>query len=75
MLMERRSERNDNPAHTAMVIRPRDNDSDVDDYELDNYRPPFDPSTALYGDGNQEEVLQTKRDRIGMFSLLQGLEV
>lgn len=68
MLLERRSERSDNPSHNALVIRPRDSDSDLDDYAIDHYRPPFDPSTALYGDGDQEEVLEVKRDRRGMFA-------
>ncbi|KAL4875303.1 hypothetical protein BJY04DRAFT_202413 [Aspergillus karnatakaensis] len=50
----------------AMVIRPRDSDSDIDDYEIDHYRPPFDPSTAVYGDpADQEEILEVKRDRRG----------
>lgn len=65
MLLERRSERSDNPSHNALVIRPRDSDSDLDDYAIDHYRPPFDPSTALYGDGDQEEVLEVQRDRRG----------
>ncbi|KAL4931276.1 uncharacterized protein BDV17DRAFT_14038 [Aspergillus undulatus] len=67
MVMERRSERSDNPGQLAMVIRPKDSDSDLDDYAIDQYRPPFDPSTALYGDGNEEEVLEVKRDRRGMY--------
>ncbi|KAL4807046.1 hypothetical protein BDV18DRAFT_136763, partial [Aspergillus unguis] len=65
MAFERRSDRSDHAGHTALVIRPRDSDSDIDDYELDHYRPPFDPSTALYGDDDQEEVLEVKRDRRG----------
>ncbi|KAL4916953.1 hypothetical protein BDW62DRAFT_202278 [Aspergillus aurantiobrunneus] len=64
MLMERRPDRSDNTGH-AMIIRPRDSDSDSDDYAIDHYRPPFDPSTALYGDGDQEEVLEVKRNRRG----------
>ncbi|KAL3468960.1 hypothetical protein BJX99DRAFT_242435, partial [Aspergillus californicus] len=65
MLIERRDERSDNPGQLAMVIRPRDSDSDLDEYAIDQYRSPFDPSTALYGDGDQEEVLEVKRDRRG----------
>ncbi|KAL4783641.1 hypothetical protein BJX76DRAFT_357788 [Aspergillus varians] len=59
MLMESRPER------LSMVIRPRESDGDLDDYAIEQYRPPFDPSTALYGDGVQEEVLEVKRDRTG----------
>ncbi|KAL4957126.1 hypothetical protein BDW69DRAFT_48173 [Aspergillus filifer] len=65
MVMERRSEHSNNPGQLAMVIRPKDSDSDLEDYEIDNYRPPFDPSTALYGDGTEEEVLEVKRERRG----------
>ncbi|KAL2872315.1 uncharacterized protein BJX67DRAFT_2785 [Aspergillus lucknowensis] len=65
MLIERRDERSDNPGKLAMVIRPRDSDSDLEDYEIDHYRPPFDPETGVYGDGEQEEVLEVKRDRRG----------
>ncbi|KAL4870038.1 hypothetical protein BDV12DRAFT_195839 [Aspergillus spectabilis] len=67
MLIESRDERGGKSSgQLAMVIRPRDSDSDIDDYEIDHYRPPFDPTTALYGDsGDQEEVLEVKRDRRG----------
>ncbi|KAL2834474.1 hypothetical protein BDW59DRAFT_137927 [Aspergillus cavernicola] len=65
MYIERRDERSANPGQLAMVIRPRDSDSDIDDYAIDQYRPSFDPTTAVYGDGEQEEVTKVKRERRG----------
>jgi hypothetical protein len=66
MLIAPRDERSDNPGQLAMVIRPRDSDSSLDDYAIDHYRPPFDPETALYGpSGEEEEVLEIKKDRRG----------
>jgi hypothetical protein len=66
MLIAPRDERSDNPGQLAMVIRPRDSDSSLDDYAIDHYRPPFDPETALYGpSGDEEEVLEIKKDRRG----------
>ncbi|CEL01454.1 hypothetical protein ASPCAL01036 [Aspergillus calidoustus] len=66
MLVAPRDERSDNPGQLAMVIRPRDSDSSLDDYAIDHYRPPFDPETALYGpSGEEEEVLEIKKDRRG----------
>ncbi|KAL5047213.1 hypothetical protein BDW71DRAFT_46503 [Aspergillus fruticulosus] len=64
MMMERRSDHNESPGQ-IMIVRPRDSDSDLDDYAIDSYRPPFDPSTALYGDADEEEVLEVKQNRRG----------
>ncbi|KAL4997698.1 hypothetical protein BDV10DRAFT_185889 [Aspergillus recurvatus] len=65
MIMERRSDHIEAPGQ-IMIVRPRDSDSDLDDYAIDNYRPPFDPSIALYGDADEEEVLEVKQNRRGM---------
>ncbi|KAI9368246.1 hypothetical protein BJX61DRAFT_524895 [Aspergillus egyptiacus] len=67
MYIERRDERSSNPGPLAMIIRPRDSDSDsdIDDYAVAQYRPPIDPTDLLYGDGEQEEVLEVKRERRG----------
>ncbi|KAL4903670.1 hypothetical protein BDW74DRAFT_155946 [Aspergillus multicolor] len=66
MVMERRSGHIENPG-AIMIVRPRDSDSDLEDYEIDNYRAPFDPTTALYGDvdGDEEEVLEIKQKHRG----------
>ncbi|KAL4743885.1 hypothetical protein BDV11DRAFT_177639 [Aspergillus similis] len=64
MIMERRSDHIEAPGQ-IMIVRPRDSDSDLDDYAIDSYRPPFDPSTALYGDADEEEVLEVKQNRRG----------
>ncbi|RDW90828.1 uncharacterized protein DSM5745_02603 [Aspergillus mulundensis] len=66
MVMERRSGHIENPG-AIMIVSPRDSDSDLNDWEIDNYRPPFDPTTALYGDvdGDEEEVLEVKQKRRG----------
>lgn len=68
MIMERRSDHTEAPGQ-IMIVRPRDSDSDLDDYAIDNYRPPFDPNTALYGDADEEEVLEVKQNRRGKFQL------